>query len=83
MSYKQAKHPWVQMCPSHFYIIQLMSYTVSTGFFIAVFDVQLQDDMGSYPGLFIVKNTRLNARMTPFYAPQNDDRLLWIALWQA
>ena len=30
---------------------KLMSYTVST-FIITMFDVQLQDDMASYPGLF-------------------------------
>ena len=32
-------------------IIKLMSYTVST-FMITMFDVQLQDDMASYPWLF-------------------------------
>ena len=32
-------------------ILKLMSYTVST-FMITMFDVQLQDDMASYPGLF-------------------------------
>jgi hypothetical protein len=73
---KQAKH---QMYTSHVHVIQV-SMVMST-----IFDVQLQDDMAQYSGLFWTElmfvyceenslwNTHLNALiMTPFYEQQND-----------